>query len=87
LHLYVYNVNQKENLSRDELQAIIAFVIENKVQSAQEIAVLLEWLILQRENMPTMRVAVKRWREDLRFVRYYRTPKVRVQVDRIDAKI
>jgi hypothetical protein len=41
LHLYVYNVNQKENLSRDERHAIIAFVIENKVQTAREIAVLL----------------------------------------------
>ena len=87
LHMYGYNVNQKENLSRDERQAIIAFVIENKVQTAREIAVLLEWLISQRENMPTMRVAVQRWREDLQFVRYYRTPKRRVQVDRIYAKI
>jgi hypothetical protein len=87
LHLYVYNVNQKENLSRDERQAIIAFVIENKVHTAREIVVLLEWLISQRENMPTMRVAVQRWREDLQFVRYYSTPKRRVKVDRIYAKI
>jgi hypothetical protein len=87
LHLYVYNVNQKENLSRDERQAIIAFVIENKVHTAREIVVLLEWLISQRENMPTMRVAVQRWREDLQFVRYYRTSKRRVKVDRIYAKI
>ena len=48
---------------------------------------LLEWLISQRENMLTMRVVVQRWREDLQFVRYYGTPKRRVKVDRIYAKI
>ena len=34
-----------------------------------------------------MRVAVQRWREDLQFVRYYRTSKRRAKVDRIYAKI
>lgn len=87
LHMYGYTVNQKDDLSEAERQTIMSFVIENRIQSAQDIAHLLEWLISQRENNPRMSVAVSRWRADLRFVKRYHKPTRKVQVDRIYAKI
>lgn len=87
LHMYGYTVNQQDNLSEAERRTIISFVIENRIQSAQDIAHLLEWLISQRENNPRMSVAVSRWRADLTFVKRYKKPTRTVRVDRIYAKI
>lgn len=87
LHMYGYTVNQQDDLSEAERRTIISFVIENRIQSAQDIAHLLEWLIAQREGNPRMSVAVSRWRTDLRFVKRYHKPTRRVRVDRIYAKI
>lgn len=87
LHMYGYNVNQQDDLSEAERQTIISFVVENRIQTTQDIAHLLEWLISQREGNPRMSVAVSRWRTDLRFVKRYHKPTRKVQVDRIYAKI
>ncbi|MDO4798729.1 MAG: hypothetical protein Q4A01_12005 [Coriobacteriales bacterium] len=87
LHMYGYTVNQQDNLSEVERRTIISFVIENRIQSAQDIAHLLEWLISQREGNPRMSVAVSRWRSDLTFVKRYKKPTRTVRVDRIYAKI
>ena len=87
LHMYGYNVNQQANLPEAEWQTIVSFVIENRIQSAQDVAHLLEWLISQRESNPRMSVAVSRWRSDLRFVKRYHKPTRKVRVDRIYAKI
>ena len=87
LHMYGYTVNQQDDLSEAERQTIISFVIENRIQSAQDVAHLLEWLISQREGNPRMSVAVGRWRSDLRFVKRYHKPTRKVRVDRIYAKI
>lgn len=85
--MYGYTVNQQDNLSEAERRTIISFVIENRIQSAQDIAHLLEWLISQRESNPRMSVAVSRWRADLTFVKRYKKPTRTVRVDRIYAKI
>ena len=87
LHMYGYTVNQQDDLSEAERHTIISFVIENRIQTAQDIAHLLEWLISQRERNPLMSVAVSRWRTDLTFVKRYHKPTRKVQVDRIYAKI
>lgn len=87
LHMYGYNVNRRSDLSEEERRAIISFVIENGVQTAQEVARLLEWLIAQREGVPGMSVAVGRWRADLDFVRSYHGPTRRVRVDSIYARV
>lgn len=87
LHMYGYTVNQQYDLSEAERRTIISFVIENRIQSAQDIAHLLEWLISQRESNPRMSVAVSRWRADLTFVKRYKKPTRTVRVDRIYAKI
>ena len=87
LHMYGYTVNQQDDLSEAERQTIISFVIENRIQSAQDVAHLLEWFISQRESNPRMSVAVSRWRADLRFVKRYHKPTRKVRVDRIYAKI
>lgn len=87
LHMYGYTVNQQDNLSEAERQTIISFVIENGIQSAQDVAHLLEWLISQREANPRMAVAVGRWRADLRFAKRYHKPTRKVRVDSIYAKI
>lgn len=85
--MYGYTVNQQDNLSEAERRTIISFVIENRIQTAQDIAHLLEWLISQREGNPRMAVAVSRWRSDLTFVKRYKKPMRTVRVDRIYAKI
>lgn len=87
LHMYGYNVNQRSDLPEAERRAIISFVIENRVQTAQEVARLLEWLISQREGIPSMSVAVGRWRTDLDFVRHYQSPTRSVRVDSIYARL
>lgn len=87
LHMYGYTVNQQDNLSEAERRTIISFVIENCIQTAQDIAHLLEWLISQREGNPRMAVAVSRWRSDLTFAKRYKKPMRTVCVDRIYAKI
>ena len=87
LHMYGYTVNQKDDLSRTERQTIISFVIENHIQTAQEIAHLLEWLVGARRNDQRMRIAVERWRDDLSFVKHYNKPTRRVRVDAIYAKL
>ena len=87
LHMYGYNVNQQDDLSEAERQTIISFVIENGIQTTQDIAHLLEWLISQREGNARMSVAVSRWRADLKFVKRYHKPTRKVKVDRIYAKI
>lgn len=75
------------DLSERERQTIISFVIENRIQTAQDIAHLLEWLISQRDSNPRMAVALSRWRADLSFVRHYHKPTRKVRVDRIYAKL
>jgi hypothetical protein len=85
--MYGYTVNQQDNLSEAERRTIISFVIENRIQTAQDIAHLLEWLISQRERNPRMAVAVRRRRADLRFVKRYHKPTRKVRVDRIYAKV
>ena len=87
LHMYGYTVNQQDDLSEDERRTIISFVIENRIQTAQDVSRLLEWLIAQRVGNPRMAVAVSRWRSDLAFVRCYHKPMRKVRVDRIYAKI
>lgn len=87
LHMYGYTVNQRDDLTEGERRAIISFVIENRVQTAQEVARLLEWLISQRDGVPGMSVAVGRWRADLDFVRHYHAPTRRVRVDSIYARV
>ena len=87
LHMYGYTVNQQDDLSQAERQTIISFVIENGIQTAQEVAHLLEWLISQREHNPRMAVAVGRWRADLAFVRHYHRPTRKVRVDSIYARL
>ena len=87
LHMYGYTVNQQDNLSESERRTIISFVIENRIQSTQDIAHLLEWLISQREGNPRMSVAVSRWRAGLSYVKHYRKPTRKVRVDSIYAKV
>ena len=62
-------------------------MIENGIQTAQEVAHLLEWLISQREHNPRMAVAVGRWRADLSFVRHYHRPSRKVRVDSVYARL
>ena len=87
LHMYGYTVSQQADLSMTERHTIISFVVENGIQTTQDIAHLLEWLISARENNPRMRIAVGKWQTDLDFVRHYHKPTRKVRVDSIYAKI
>ena len=86
LHMYGYTVSQQVGLSAEERRDIISFVVENRIQSTQDIAHLLEWLIASHEKNPRMDTAVGKWEDDLDYVRHYRKPTRRVRVDAIYAR-
>lgn len=86
IHQYGYNVNQQAGLTEAERHDILAFIIENRIQTTQEIASLLDWLIRSFGNRPNMSRAVDKWRSDRDWVRYYHTPTRRVRVDAIYAR-
>lgn len=86
-HQYGYTVSQQQDLSDVARRDILSFMIANRIQSTQEIAKLLEWLIHSGEGRRNMRVAVEKWRSDLEWVRKYNKPTRRVIVDSIFARI
>ncbi len=82
-HTYGYTVSKQSGLSRERRQLILSFLIENRIQTTQELAVSSELLIDMRKKNPSMRDAVSCWREDLRFLRNYQRPKRTVRVDKL----
>ena len=58
-----------KNLSKEERQRILSFVMENHIMTSYEIINHLEWQIFTREGRTNMKDAISKWEDDIRFVR------------------
>lgn len=71
LHLCGYSVNQADNLSSTERHNILQYLIDSKVSNKPEIIEYLNFFIRRNGKRQNMDEAVRRWNEDLRWVREY----------------
>ena len=83
LHSYGYNVRADNGLTASDRQDILAFLIENRVMTPQEVARHLEWCINFMGQSERNAAARKKWQEDLEYVRNYRRPMRTVRVEAI----
>lgn len=70
-------------LGASDRQDILAFLIENRVMTPQEVAHHLEWCISFMRQSERNAEARRKWEDDLEYVRNYRPPTRRVRVDAI----
>lgn len=75
LRQYGYTVNQSDNLSRIERQTILDLVISNEVMSRDEVIDFLEWLLNRNSGNRNMDQAIKKWNEDIDYLRGGKYPK------------
>ena len=66
-----YSVNQTENLSPAIRQGILQYLIDSKVSNKPEIIDYLNFFIKRNGKKANMEEAVRRWNEDLKWVREY----------------
>lgn len=71
LHICGYSVNQSENLSKIERHAVLQYLIDSKVSSKPQIISYLDFFIRRNGKKPNMEEAVRRWTEDINWVRDY----------------
>lgn len=71
LHICGYSVNQSDNLSITERHAILQYLIDSKVSSKPEIISYLDFFIRRNGKKQNMEEAVRRWTEDINWVRDY----------------
>ena len=71
LRSYGYTVNAQDNLSDDERQRILSFVIENKIMKVDEIIFFIEWLINRNSGKDFYNARLK-WNRDIGFLRNYK---------------
>ena len=86
IHQFGYNVNKDEDLSSGERQAILSFIIENKIMKTYEIVSFLEGLISLRSGNSRMADAISKWKADVNFLEQYHPPKQSLQVGTMYAK-
>jgi len=71
LHLCGYSVNQTDDLSSAERRGILQYLIDSKVSNKPEIIEYLNFFIRRNGKRQNMEEAVRRWNEDLKWVREY----------------
>lgn len=71
LHMCGYNVNQQQDLSNIERRKILKMIMDYKILSKGEIMEYLHFFIRQRANLSNMEEAIKRWDDDLNWLRDY----------------
>jgi len=71
LHMCGYSVNQTDNLSPAVRQGILQYLIDSKVSNKPEIIDYLNFFIRRNGKKQNMGEAVRRWNEDLKWVREY----------------
>lgn len=84
LSSYGYSANEKDNLSDQERQRILAFIIENDIATTDRVLSFLEWLVRNRGGRCYM--ACEKWKRDIAFVRKYKPSGRYVVVDDIYRK-
>lgn len=86
IHQFGYNANKDEDLSNGERQAILSFIIENKIMKTYEIVSFLEGLISLRSGNPRMEDAISKWKADVNFLEHYHPPKQSLKVGTMYAR-
>ena len=71
LHICGYSVNQTDNLSASVRQNILQYLIDSKVSNKVEVIDYLNFFIKRNGKKQNMTEAVRRWNEDLKWVREY----------------
>lgn len=71
LHICGYSVSQTDNLSKTERHAVLQYLIDSKVSSKPEIISYLEFFIRRNGKRQNLEEAVRRWKEDINWVRDY----------------
>lgn len=64
-----YNVNAIEDLDEKERHGILNFMIQRKIVSIQETINFITWLINTHKNSLKYSEAIKKWRDDIKFVK------------------
>lgn len=79
-----YSVGMEADLSSGERQDILATALHNKLFEIHDLISFLNWLIQTRKAQSKYNNAVKRWKEDLEFVKQYEIKKrEKVNIDGI----
>ena len=68
LNLCGYNVNQKDDLSSKTRQAVLKYVIVNKLMSKPDVIKHLDYYINLNGSQSNKKIAVRKWKEDLDYV-------------------
>lgn len=71
LHLCGYSVNQTENLTTNERHEILRYLIDSKILSKPDIISYLNFFIRRNGKRENMQEAVRRWNQDVEWVRDY----------------
>lgn len=71
LKVYGYTVDQGTNLSSYQRQGILAYMMDKGILSKARIIDYLNFFIRNHSNRDNYTLAVKKWKEDLEFVRNY----------------
>lgn len=70
---YGYNVSQENNLSDNERQEILGFLIDNRIVDKTTILNYFDFFIKQRENQnKDFSQAINKWKKDAKYVYYYK---------------
>ena len=74
LHQCGYNVSATEDLSDEQRQSVLIYVVESGLQSIYDICSFLDWLIARNEQRmdKDMSAAVAKWRYDRKFISEYK---------------
>lgn len=78
LHVCGYSVNQTDNISSDNRRRILKYLIDSRVSSKPEIIGYLNYFIKRNGKKRNMEEAVRRWNDDLSWVRDYQIDRQRV---------
>lgn len=71
LKLCGYNVSQSDDLTPEERKSILKYLIDHNIMTKPQIIDYLNFFINQSQNRSNMDEAVRRWKEDLSWVRTY----------------
>lgn len=72
LHMYGYNVNKEDNLSKAQRQTILSFFVDNNILTRAEIAHHLDFCVSLRARNPQFDEAIGKWNEDKKYILNYK---------------
>ena len=83
LSIYGYNVDRQKGLSEKERHTILDFIIDNEIQTTQQVINHLEQNISLRKHDSSMKSAIQKWEKDIEYVRTRENIAKVVKVDSI----